>query len=190
MSKTLMQQILESYYKNDAEKLHKMVRKILRRLGFCSFIDYEDFYSLANEVFADTIQKYDETQSFDGFLYSCLSKRFKSEMTRQNRQKRQADRMALSMEIPVGGEEVSTLGETIPHPSDVEKEVFEKREEGYSGRMLLYLSKLSSLQREVLRLGAAGYQPNEIKEELHMDEKEYTNCYAAIHSCRNVSILL
>lgn len=190
MSKILMQQILESYYKNNAEKLHKMVKKILRKLGFCNFIDYEDFYSLANEVFADTVQKYDEAQSFDGFLYSCLSKRFKSEMTRQNRQKRRAERMALSMELPVGGEEASTLGDTIPHPLDVEREVFEKREEGYSERMLLYLSKLSSLQREVLRLGAAGYQPNEIKEELQMNEKEYTNCYAAIHSCRNTSILL
>ena len=190
MSKIMMQQILESYYRNNAEKLHKMVNRILRRLGFSSFIDYEDFYSLANEIFADTVQKYDEAQSFDGFLYSCLSKRFKSEMTRQNRQKRQAERMALSMELCIGGEEASTLGDTIPHPSDVESEVFDKREEGYSERMLLYLSKLSSLQREVLRLGAAGYQPNEIKEELHINEREYANCYAAIHSCRNVSVLL
>lgn len=190
MNNTLMQQILESYYGDNAQKLHKMVRTILRRLGFCSFVDYEDYYSLANEVFADAIQRYDETQSFDGFLYSCLNKRFKSEMTRTNRYKRQADRMALSMDVRIGGEGDATLGDTIPHPFDVEREIFEKREEGYSARMLSYLNRLSSIQREVLRLGAAGYQPNEIKRELHMDEKEYSNCYAAIHSYRNTSILL
>ena len=55
--------------------------------------------------------------------------------------------------------------------------------------MLLYLSRLSNLQKEVLRLNIAGYLPSEIREELHIDEKEYTDCYAAIHSYRNVSVL-
>ena len=71
----------------------------------------------------------------------------------------------------------------------IEKEIFDRNEEGYSKRMLLYLSKLSNLQKEVLRLNIAGYLPNEIREELHISEKQYADCYAAIHSYRNVSVL-
>ena len=66
---------------------------------------------------------------------------------------------------------------------------FEKNEEEYSNRMLLYLSRLSDLQKKVLRLNVAGYQPNEIRKELHISEKQYADCYAAIHSYRNVSVL-
>ena len=71
----------------------------------------------------------------------------------------------------------------------IEKEIFERNEEGYSKRMLLYLNRLSALQKEVLRLDIAGYLPNEIKEELHINEKQYVDCRAAIHSYRNVSVL-
>ncbi len=47
------------------------------------------------------------------------------------------------------------------------RELFEEKEEGYSRRMLLYLSRLSNLQKEVLRLSIAGYLPSEIREQLH-----------------------
>lgn len=87
-----MEDILNLYYRNNASRLHSMVDKLLYQLGFSGVVDNEDFYSLANEIFADAIKKYDGTQSFDGFLYSCLKNRFKTEMTRQNRMKRQADR--------------------------------------------------------------------------------------------------
>ena len=73
--------------------------------------------------------------------------------------------------------------------SSIEKELFEKDEEGYSRRMSLYLNKLSNLQKEILRLNISGYLPGEIREELHISEKEYADCYAAIHSYRNVSVL-
>ena len=89
-----MEAILNSYYANDAKKLHIMVDKILVRLKFYD-VDNEDFYSLANEIFVDVIRRYDGKQDFNGFLYSCLMNKFKTEMTRRNRQKRQADRMAL-----------------------------------------------------------------------------------------------
>ncbi len=72
----------------------------------------------------------------------------------------------------------------------IEREVFEKDEEKYSRRMLLYLDRLSGLQREVLRLYTDGYLPNEIREELHIGEKQYADCLAAIRSYRNISVLL
>ena len=149
----------------------------------------DDFYSLANLVFLDVMRRYDDSQSFDAFLYSCLLNKIKTEMTRRNREKRTADRMSISIDTPVGDDENSTIGDMIAGDFSIEKEIFEKDEEGYSKRMLLYLSRLSNLQKEVLRLNIAGYLPGEIREELHISEKQYADCYAAIHSYRNVSVL-
>ncbi len=184
-----MEQILNTYYADNAKKLHKVVDKILLKFGGLSDKDLDDFYSLANEVFVNVIKRYDGEQSFDGFLYSCLSNKIMSEITRRNREKRKADRMSISIDTPVGEEKNLTLGDTIADDFDVEKEVLEDDEEEYSSKMLLYLSKLSNLQKEVLKLNIAGYLPNEIREELHINEKEYADCYAAIHSYRNVSVL-
>lgn len=183
-----MEQILVMYYANNAKKLHRMVDKILLKFGGLSNKDMDDFYSLANEVFVDVIKKHDKSKSFDAFLYSCLLNKIKTEMTKRNREKRRADRISISIDMPIGDDENLTIGDIIADNSTIEKEIFEKNEEGYSRRMLLYLSKLSSLQKEVLRLNMAGYLPNEIREELNISDKQYADCYAAIHSYRNVSI--
>ena len=68
-----MDQILYTYYADNARKLHRMVDKILFKFGGLYGKDKDDFYSLANEVFVDVMKRYDGEQSFDGFLYSCLS---------------------------------------------------------------------------------------------------------------------
>ncbi len=184
-----MDQIVYSYYKNNAEKLHHVVDRILSRMGFTGTGEEEDFYSLANEVFVEAMRRYDESQSFDGFLYSCLCNRFKTELTRRNRQKRQADRYTVSMDAPVGDGDQTTLGDLLVGEFNIERIIFEEREEGFSRKMLLYLGRLSELQREVLRLTTADYTPEEIRAELHISEKQYWDCNAAIHSCRNVSVL-
>lgn len=184
-----MEQILNAYYLNNAKKLHTIVDKILIRFGGLSDKDIDDFYSLANEVFVDVIRRYDDSQSFDKFLYSCLTNKIKTEMTRRNREKRKADRMSISIDMQVGDDENSTLGDMIADSFNLEKEIFERRKDTYSKKMLKYLSKLSDIQKEVLRLNIAGYLPSEIKNELHITDKQYADCNAAIHSYRNVSIL-
>jgi len=184
-----MDKILITYYANNARKLHKVVDKILLRYGGISNKDLDDFYSLANIVFVDVMRRYDGSQSFDAFLYSCLLNKIKTEMTRRNREKRKADRMSISIDTPVGDDENSTIGDMIAGDYAIEKEIFDKNEEGYSKRMLLYLSRLSNLQKEVLRLSIAGYLPNEIRKILHISEKQYLDCSASIHSYKNVSIL-
>lgn len=184
-----MDKILNTYYSNNAEKLHKVVDKILSKFGGISNKDLDDFYSLANEVFADVIKRYDNSQSFDGFLYSCLLNKIKTEMTRRNREKRKADRMSISIDTPIGDDENSTIGDMIADASTIEKELFEDDEVGYSNGMLLYLSRLSKLQKEVLRLNIAGYLPGEIREELHISEKQYTDCYTAIRSYKNTKCI-
>ena len=183
-----MEKIILSYYEDNAKKMRTMIDKILFRLKFN--VDNEDFYSLGNEVFLDVLNRYDGKQDFDGFLYSCLVRKFKTEMTRRNRYKRQADRMAISIDSPVGEDENMTLSDIIADKDTIEKIFFEENEDTYSAEMKRYLSRLSILQREVLRLISIGFNPNEILTELHINKKQYEDCYQAIHSYRNISILL
>ena len=183
-----MEKIILSYYENNAKKMRTMIDKILFRLKFN--VDNEDFYSLGNEVFLDVLNRYDGKQDFDGFLYSCLVKKFKTEMTRRNRYKRQADRMAISIDSPVGEDENMTLSDIIADKDTIEKIFFEENEDTYSAEMQRYLSRLSILQREVLRLISIGFNPNEILKELHINKKQYEDCYQAIHSYRNISVLI
>lgn len=186
---TGMEHVLYEYYENNAQKLHKAVDKILLKFGGISDKDLDDFYSLANEVFVDVIKKYDSSQPFEVFLHSCLTNKIKTEISRRNREKRTLDRVCVSIDTPVGDDEETTIGDLIADDFTIEGELFGDGEEGYGRRVLEYLNRLSGLQREVLRLKAEGFFPNEIREKLHISEKQYADSYAAIHSYRNVSLL-
>lgn len=184
------QVLLNEYYENDARKLRKEVDRILLKFGGIYQKDYDDFYSLANEVFVDVLRRYDESKDFDGFLYSCLSNKIKTEITARNREKRKIDRLSISLNTPVSEAEEVVLADVIASNFDMEKEIFgEKEEERYSARMDLYLSRLSKMQREILKLRAEGYNSQEIQEELHISKNIYSDCKSAICAYRNVSVL-
>lgn len=185
-----MDAILATYYSNNAKKLHQVVDKILSKFGGLSGKDLDDFYSLANEVFVDTIRRYDESQSFDGFLYSCLSNKIKTEITRRNREKRKADRMSISIDTPIGDDESCTIGDTIADDITVEKELFEryKREE-WRKEVKEYLNGLSPLQRKIAFLLSDNNTPNEICEELHITIKHFQNSMKRILSDERIKPL-
>ena len=178
--------LVDLYFKNDGKVLYGLIDKVLFKLKFD--VEKSDFYSLGSEIFLDALCRYDETQDFNGFLYSCLINKFKTEMTRRNRQKRQCDNNSISIDTPIGDENF-TIGDTISSKSTIEKEFFEEREECYSKEMCRYLGRLSELQKEVLRLISIGFMPSEILEELHINQKMYEDCYQAIRAYRNISLL-
>ena len=181
--------LVNLYFKNDGKVLYGLIDKVLFKLKFD--VEKSDFYSLGSEIFLDALCRYDEIQDFNGFLYSCLTNKFKTEMTRRNRQKRQCDNNSISIDTPIGDEDGNfTIGDTIASKYTIEKEFFEEREDGYSREMCMYLGRLSDLQKEVLRLISIGFMPNEILEELHINKKMYEDCYQAIHSYRNISVLI
>lgn len=184
-----MEAIINAYYVNNASKLHKMVDKILFKLKFVD-VDREDFYSLANEIFVDVIKRYNGKQDFDGFLYSCLTNKFKTEMTRRNRQKRQADKMALSLEEKVGNDDKNvTIGELIVDKNTVESEIFKEKKEEWRREVKEYLEKLSPLQRKIAFLMSDNNTPDEICEELHITMKHFENSLKRILSDERIKIL-
>ena len=185
----LQLQILSMYYTNNAKKLHKMVDRILSKFGGLIYKDMDDFYSLANEVFADVIRKYDDSQSFDGFLYSCLSNKIMSEITRRNREKRRADRMCISLDAPMGDQEGLTIGDILADDFDMEKEIFGEIS-AVTFKLEKYLAMLSRKQRALLELLSYCYRAAEIQSMLHMTQKEYADTLEGIHSYEKIRILL
>lgn len=185
-----MDQILVTYYANNAKKLHSIVDKILIKFGGLSNKDMDDFYSLANEVFVDVMKRYDGLQSFDGFLYSCLSNKIMSEITRRNREKRKADRMSISIDTPIGDDENLTIGDMIADDFMIEKELFEKEErEEWRKEVKDYLKRLSPLQREIAFLLSDNNTPEEICEELNITLKHFYNSLKRILSDEKIKPL-
>ena len=207
-----MEKILNTYYENNAKKLKNVVDKIFNsKYGGIAGKDMDEFYSVANDVFADIIRhkRYDPSKGdFDGFLYGALCLAFIDEYKRQNRNKRTSKIEVeernekgevirkkipvrdVYMDTPIGEDGDTTIGDTLRDTRTVESEFFGENEEAFSPEMMKYLSRLSPLQREVLRLISVGYTPNEILGELHINQKMYEDCYQAIHSYRNISILM
>lgn len=186
----LQSDILEVYYADNAKKLHKIVDRILCKFGGLSGKDTDDFYSLANEVFWDVMKRFDYEQSFDGFLYSCLTNKIMSEITRRNREKRKADRMSTSLDAVNGDNEECSLLEIIPSDFDTFEEAVKAQDtEQYQDKVQLYISKLSNQQVNILNLLIDGYQPYEIRQMLEISSKEYADNLQIMRSYENVKIL-
>ena len=183
--------ILNTYYADNARKLHRVVDKILFKFGGLSSKDTDDFYSLANEVFADVINRYDYEQSFDGFLYSCLSNKIMSEITKRNREKRKADRMSISLEATNDkGEDYSIL-DCIASDFDTFEEAGKRQENGQycSSKVQQYISRLSNQQINILNLLIDGYKPFEIRRILEISPREYENNMQIMRCYENVKVL-
>ena len=189
-SAVLQSDILNAYYADNAKKLHKTVDRILCRFGGLSGKDTDDFYSLANEVFADILKRYDYMQSFDGFLYSCLSNKIMTEITKRNREKRKADRMCVSLDAVNGDEEECNLLDFIPSDFDTFEEVAKRQESGkYQDKVERYISRLSNCQVNILNFLIDGFKPNEIQRLLEISPTEYADNIQAMRSYENIKIL-
>lgn len=186
----LQSNILNTYYADNAKKLHKVVDRILSKFGGLSNKDTDDFYSLANEVFAEIMTRYDYEQSFDGFLHSCLSNKIMSEITRRNREKRKADRMAISFDGTRENEEEYKLLDIIPSDFDTFEEVVKRQGyRQYQDKIQRYISKLSNRQIGILNLLIDGYKPNEIQLILEISSTEYWEDLKIMRSYENVKVL-
>ena len=179
------------YYADNAKKLHKVVDRILSKFCGLSNKDMDDFYSLANEVFVDIMEKYDDSQSFEGFLYSCLSNKIKTEITRRNREKRKADRMSISLDATNEDGKECCLLDFIPSDFDTFEEVTKRQnsEQYQDNKIQQYISRLSNQQVNILNLLVDGYRPNEIQMILEISSTEYAENLKIMRSYENVKIL-
>ncbi len=186
----MMEEILEAYYADNAKKLRAVVNSILSGFGGISDKDYDDFYSIANEVFVHIMRKYDGEQNFDGYLYACLQNKLKTEMTARNRKKRIADRRVISIDTPVGDDTGATIGDMIPSGFDVETVVLEEMDHMYNERIERYFSGLSLIQRQIVEMKMGELSVSEIKRRLRLNEKQYRQHCRELKSFDKIQVLL
>lgn len=181
---------MEPYYANNAKRLHNVVDRVLFKFSGLSGKDKDDFYSLANEVFTDVLKRYDGIQSFDGFLYACLSNKIKTEITKRNRKKRMADRMAVSLDAMNGDNEQCNLLDFIASDFDTFNEVIKAQENGhYQDKVQQYIAKLSNRQVSILNLLIDGYNPDEVCRILEISPRKYADDLCIMRSYENVKVL-
>jgi DNA-directed RNA polymerase specialized sigma24 family protein len=179
---------LEHYYANEGSRLHKMVNSILRKFPSVCQKDCDDFYSLANEVFSDVLKRYDGEQSFDGFLYSCISNKVKTEMTRRNRKKRKPEKgkEEISIETPIGNDGF-TVSDTIVSDFDLDCEIY-SNDFGFQfkdEKIEKFYNNLSDKQKKLLQYKINGLEASIIKEKMNLTDNQYNKLWEQIKSFEN-----
>lgn len=183
--------VLQPYCENDMKLLKKMSRSIFMRFNEpLTNADYDEFYSIANMTLWQAYNSYnpDMGVSFEGFLYSCLQKKFKTELTRRHRQKRVLDQFATSLDAM--NEEDCNLLDFIPSDFDTFEEAIEKQEkERFQDKIQQYISRLSNQQVNILNMLIDGYKSNEIRQILKISSREYADNLQIMRSYELVKIL-
>lgn len=185
--------VLQPYCENDMQRLKKMSRAIFMKFSErLTESAYDDFYSIANETLWKAYNSYDPDMgiSFEGFLRSCLQKKFKTELTHRHRQKRILNQFATSLDAAIEDEDGKSLLELIPSDFDAFEEVTKRQGSGqYQDKVKQYISKLSNRQVNILNLLIDGYKPGEIRQILDISAKEYSDDMQIMRSYENVKIL-
>lgn len=185
--------VLQPYCDNDMRLLKKISRSIFMRFNEpLAKSDHDDFFSIANMTLWQAYNAYDPNTgiSFDGFLRSCLQKKFKTELTHRHRQKRVLNQLAVSLDTAGDGEDECSLLEFVPSDFDTFEEVVKRNEsQAVSDRVQQYISRLSDRQVNILNLLIDGYRANEIQEILMISAREYAENMQIIRSYENVKIL-
>ena len=184
-----LEEIINDLYQNNGRKIHQMCNKRLHKFGGLAQKDYDDFYSAANEACTLAMGTYEENKgSFEGYLYRTIQFAIIDEIQKRNRYKRRAERLCISIDMPVGEDESCTLGGLLTDSFDMEKAVFgEEIEE--NPKIERYLNRLSKCQRKIVELLAASYGAAEIQEVLHITQREYADAMTTIRSYENIKIL-
>lgn len=185
-----MEVILEEYCDNEMRKLKQLCYPILIQIGGISEKDYDDFYSIALDALADSALRYDESKNcqFKTFLIGNIKRKFSTEVRDRNRNKRIPAKKIQSFDCLIS-DDGSPLSEIIPSDFDIFEEAC--IHSGWKeNKIEKYLTKLSTVQRRIVSLLSEGYKAKEIRELLHMNEKEYSQNLAAIQAYENVRELM
>ena len=144
-------------------------------------LDYDDFESLAGFELSKALINFDSDKS-NIFTYATevITKKAMTELRDcTRRDKRRVLHIA---------ESVDALDATVPEKMSYSIDT-DITEDALSEKMKLYLSKLSTLQKDILYAMSEGYTNEEIIMRLRITDKQRTEALSAIKSYRNVSIL-
>lgn len=185
--------VLQPYCENDMKKLKRMSRSIFMKFNEpLANADYDDFYSIANITLWQAYNSYnsDLGVNFEGFLHTCLQKKFKTELTKRHRQKRVVNQFTVSLDAENADDDERNLLDCVPSDFDTVDEVLKRQgKDQFQDKVQQYISKLSRQQVNILNLLMDGYQANEIRHKLKISEKRYADELQIMRSYENVKIL-
>ena len=185
--------VLQPYCENDMRLLKKISKSIFMRFNEpLTIADHDDFYSIANMTLWKAYNSYDPNMgiSFEGFLCSCLQKKFKTELTHRHRQKRILNQFAVSLDGINDNEEECSLLDFLSSDFDTFEEATKRQgNEQYQDKVQQYISRLSNEQVNILNLLIDGYKVKEICRILEISEKSYEENLETMRSYENVKIL-
>lgn len=183
--------LLKPYCENDMRQLKRMSQSIFMRFNEpISNADYDEFYSIANMTLWQAYNSYNPDMGikFEGFLRTCLQRKFKTELTHRHRHKRILNQFTISLDAE--NEEQCNLSDTIPSDFDTFDEAVKGQEkEQFQDKTQVYISMLSKLQVKILNLLMEGYNPNEIRQTLKISSTEYAENLRIMRSYENVKVL-
>lgn len=199
-------EVLNSYYDNETKKLKKLVNKVLtEKFGGIADKDTEEFYSVADEVFADIVKKdrYDSNKGdFEGFLYKALYFAFIDENNKQTRDKRCQKIIVeeinengelvkkkipiknVYLDTPIGENGDSTIGDTVKSDFDINQKININCGE----KVEKFLDDLPKFQRQIVEMLMEDIPVKEIKEKLGLSDNKYQDNLKSIKQNRMISI--
>lgn len=210
-----MEQLLKSYYENNAQKLHLAINKIFNKYyGGTSEKDMEEFYGIGTDVLTEIWKNntYDSSKgNFDAYVYNSLKMAFIDEFKKQNRDKRKAKVFLLdengnnildentgkpikvsiqdvSLNAPLKSDENTTYGDMIQSDFNIDAEI-SKKIGTYRDDVEDFLNSLSDMQRKICILIMKGYVAEDIKKILAITDKKYKECWSVITSYDKKRIL-
>jgi len=210
----MIQPFINSYYENNAKKLHSVVDRIFNKYyGGTVNKDIDEFYGVATDVIMEIRQNhtYDPSKSdFDAYLYRAILFGLKSEFKKRTCAKRatkieekdengnlildkngKPKRIAIPdirIDAPLKDNGELTFGDTLKSDFNTEESLTEITN-GYSDKIELFLSKLSDIQKKIIDLIMKNYSTLEIKKSLNLSDKQYRDAWNIICSYDNKRIL-
>lgn len=210
-----MEHFLNTYYANNAKKLHTVIDQIFYKyFGGTKGKDMEEFYGIGTDVLTEIWEKktYDASKGdFDGYIYRALSMAFIDEFKKQNRDKRSMKIFMLDKEghkvmdektgkpikvsvpdlrldAPLSEDSSITQGDMVQSDFNLDAKVFEDIG-SYSDNVEKFLESLSDMQKEIAILIMKGYEAKDIKCILNMTDRQYKECWSVITSYDKKRIL-
>lgn len=205
--------ILEEYSSNEMRKLKQICDPIIFRKGVPQ-MDWDDLYAVASDTLMESLESYDESKGsqFRTYLVGNINRAF-YDWTRDRRRFKRCNLTEerdengnlvkdkngkqkyvviadISIDAPIGDENETSLADMLPSSFNLEAELAEEIGISSGSKMDKYLNKLSKKQRRVAVYLSEGYKSPEIREILHITEKEYADCIKGMQSYEYIKILL
>lgn len=213
-----VEQLLNSYYENNAKKLHAVINKIFNKhYGGTTGIDIEEFYGIGTDVLIDIWNKYRKGKStydplkgnFDGYVYRAIYMAITDEFKKQNRDKRTTKVFLLDnngekvidektgkpikISLPDVRLDAPIKEDSNTTQGDMIKSDFnidDEIERNFKDeRVEKFLNNLSKTQKQIAEMIMEGVSVFVIKKKLNLSDKDYNDNLNAMRSFENISVL-